>query len=60
MEKYFVHFEKVASSLKWLQEVWTLLLQSVLTGKAREIYSTLPVEKSSQYKEGTTGHLKSL
>ena len=60
MEKYFVHFEKIANSLKWPQEVWTLLLQSVLTGKAREIYSALLVEKSSQYKEGTTGHLKSL
>ena len=51
VDKYFVHFEKIANSLEWPQEVWTLLLQSVLTGKAREIYSALPVEKSAQYKE---------
>ena len=33
------------------KEVWTLLLQSVLIGKAREIYSALPVEKNAQYEE---------
>ena len=29
VECYFLHFEKVAKSLKWPDEVWTLLLQSV-------------------------------
>ena len=28
VDKYFLHFEKVASSLAWPKEVWTLLLQS--------------------------------
>ena len=58
LDKYFVHFEKIANSLEWPQEVWTLLLQSVLTGKAREIYSALPVEKSAQYKEVRQAILK--
>ena len=58
VDKYFVHFEKIANSLEWPQEVWTLLLQSVLTGKAREIYSALPVEKSAQYKEVRQAILK--
>ena len=40
-DKYFLHFEKIAESLKWTKESWTLLLQSVFTGKAREIYSSL-------------------
>ena len=49
VDKYFLHFEKIATSLDWPKDVWMLLLQSVLTGKAREIYSTLSVEQSSRY-----------
>jgi len=33
-DKYFLHFEKIATSLHWPAEVWTLLLQSTLVGKA--------------------------
>ena len=44
VDKYFLHFEKVASSLEWPKEVWTLLLQSTLIGKAREVYSALSVD----------------
>ena len=29
VDKYFLHFEKIAESLKWPKESWTLLLQSV-------------------------------
>ena len=43
VDKYFIHFEKIATSLEWPWEVWNILLQSVLVGKAREIYSALPV-----------------
>ena len=32
VDKYFLHFEKVASSLEWPKEVWTLLLQSTPIG----------------------------
>ena len=49
VDKYFLHFEKVASSLSWPREVWTLLLQSALLGKAREAYSALSVDQSSGY-----------
>jgi len=49
VDKYFLHFEKVATNLAWPKEVWMVLLQSVLTGKAREAYSALSVEQSSQY-----------
>ena len=34
VDKYFMHFEKVATSLKWPEKVWTVLLQSVFVGKA--------------------------
>ena len=30
VDKYFLHFEKVAENLKWPREHWTLLLQSVV------------------------------
>jgi len=29
VDKYFMHFEKIAVSLKWPEEIWTVLLQSV-------------------------------
>ena len=38
LDKYFLHFEKVACSLKWPEESWTLLLQRTL---ARMAYSAL-------------------
>jgi len=33
-DKYFLHFEKIVTSLNWLAEAWTLLLQSTLVRKA--------------------------
>ena len=49
VDKYFLHFEKVAENLNWPKEHWTLLLQSVSIGKAREIYTQLGVEQSHHY-----------
>ena len=49
VDRYFLHFEKVAENLKWPKEHWTLLLQSVIIGKAQEIYTQLTVEQSSSY-----------
>ena len=49
VDKYFLHFEKVAENLKWPKEHWTLLLQSVVIGKAREMYTQLSLEQSSDY-----------
>ena len=58
VDKYFLHFEKIASSLEWPKEVWTLLLQSALLGKAREVYSALSVDQSSDYDVVKTAILK--
>ena len=49
VDKYFLHFEKVAKNCAWPKEHWTMLLQSVLTGKARDVYSELSPELSSEY-----------
>ena len=49
VDKFFLHFEKVAVSLKWPKDGWTLMLQSVFIGKAREIYAALAVDQSADY-----------
>ena len=49
VDKHFLHFEKVAETLKWPNEHLTLLLQNVVIGKAREIYIQLSLEQSSDY-----------
>ena len=51
----FLHFKRktltnISSTLKkWPKEHWTLLLQSVVIRKAREIYTQLSLEQSSDY-----------
>ena len=49
VEKIFLHFEKLAESMEWSKSIWTVLLQSVLIGKAQEVYSALSVEQSTDY-----------
>ena len=58
VDKYFANFEKVADSLNWPKESWVLLLQSVLVGKAQEIYGSLSVEQSSNYEHVKEAILK--
>ncbi len=58
VDKYFLHFEKIADSLKWPKPSWTLLLQSVFIGKAREIYSAMPFDKCRDYDEVKQAVLK--
>ena len=49
VDKYFLHFKKVASNLNWPEDYWVMLLQSVLIGKAREIYTQLSEEQAASY-----------
>lgn len=49
VDKYFDHFERVATSLEWPKKVWTLLLQCVLIGKAQEVFVTLSEEESADF-----------
>lgn len=58
VEKYFLHFEKVAQQLKWPEEYWAVLLQSRLIGKAHETYAALPVDQSTDYKSVKQAILK--
>ena len=58
VDKYFPQFEKVAENLKWPRPTWTTLLQSVLIGKAADVYSAMNVQDSSDYEKVKTAILK--
>ena len=49
VDKYFLHFEKVAVQCQWPKEHWAIMLQSVLTGKAQQVYAALSVEDSANF-----------
>ena len=51
VDKFFNHFERVATTLKWPTDVWTMVLQCVFTGKAQEAYSSLPLTDASDYEK---------
>ena len=58
VDKYFPQFEKVAENLNWPRPAWTTLLQSVLTGKAAEVYSAMSLVDSSDYEKVKKAILK--
>ena len=49
VDMFFLHFEKLATNLKWPKDHWTILLQKAFVGKAREIFAQLSVEQSQKY-----------
>ena len=51
VETFSSTFEKHAHRLAWPPEYWTLMLQSVCTGKAQKVCSELSMEQSSDYEE---------
>lgn len=40
-QEFFLQFERVANTLNWPREFWTLLIQTVLKGKGRSSYLSL-------------------
>ncbi|XP_071791644.1 uncharacterized protein [Asterias amurensis] len=51
MDAYLRRFERFATTAKWAKSEWALALSSLLTGRALEVYSRLPVDKASDYKD---------
>lgn len=49
VDSYFVAFERIAATLRWPNELWSLLLQCKLVGKAQEVCTALPIEQSLNY-----------
>ena len=48
-DRCFLHFERVAGSLKWPKDYRVIQLQSVPVGMARKIYTKLCVQQAANY-----------
>lgn len=48
-DAYFIAFERIAAKLNWPKDMWGLMLQCSLVGKAQEVCSALPIEESLNY-----------
>ncbi|CAI5678555.1 unnamed protein product [Oreochromis niloticus] len=49
VDSYFTVFERIAGALHWPKNVWSLLLQCKLVGKAQEVCTALSLEDSLDY-----------
>lgn len=49
VDSYFNAFERIAATLSWPRDVWSLLLQCKLVGKAQEVCATLSIDESLSY-----------
>lgn len=49
VDTYFTVFECIAATLQWPKNIWRLLLQCKLVGKAQEVCSALTLEQSLDY-----------
>ena len=49
VSKFFIAFERVATQLAWDRDVWPIIVQSVLVGKAQIAYSALSDSDSQDY-----------
>lgn len=49
VDVFFEMFEKVALECAWPEEKWSLLVQSVLTGKAQRAVTVLDVSVGLEY-----------
>jgi len=57
---YFTAFERIAQALQWPKDVWSLLLQCKIHGKAQEVVAVLPLEDSLDYEKVKEAFFKSL
>ena len=51
VESYFTAFERIARALHWPDDMWAILLQCKLTGKAQEACAALSIEDSLVYEK---------
>ena len=49
VDSYFHAFERIANTVKWPKDMWALLLQCKLVGKAQEVCASLTVDQSLDY-----------
>ncbi len=49
VDAYFIAFERIAAKLNWPRDMWALMMQCSLVGKAQEVCSALPIDDSLNY-----------
>lgn len=49
IDSYFSAFERIAQALQWPPDVWSLLLQCRIHGKAQEVVAALPLSDTLKY-----------
>lgn len=49
VDAYFAAFERIVTSLRWPRDMWALMLQCKLSGKAQEVCTALSVEEGLNY-----------
>ncbi|XP_059816645.1 uncharacterized protein LOC132388327 [Hypanus sabinus] len=49
VERYFQHFETIARMSEWPKDKWSVLLQSVIKGKAQQVYTALTAAQALDY-----------
>lgn len=49
VDSYFNAFERIATALQWPREMWAILLQCKLLGKAQEVVASMSLEDSMKY-----------
>lgn len=49
VDSYFDAFERISTALEWPKDIWPILLQCKLVGKALEVVSSLSLKDSLQY-----------
>ena len=54
VEGYFDAFEKMATQMDWPRDKWSVILQSVLKGKAQSVYAAMTLEDSIDYESVKT------
>ncbi|PIK41284.1 hypothetical protein BSL78_21861 [Apostichopus japonicus] len=59
LDAYLLRFERFATSCGWLESNWALSLSALLTGRALEIYSRLPVATATDYEQLKSALLQS-
>ncbi|XP_059810752.1 uncharacterized protein LOC132383599 isoform X1 [Hypanus sabinus] len=49
VERYFQHFGTIARMSEWPKDKWSVLLQSVIKGKAQQVYTALTAAQALDY-----------
>ena len=49
LDAYLQRFERYATEQGWKQKNWALNLSALLSGKALDVYSTLPIDEAQDY-----------